>query len=561
MGTSYDRREFLRKGAASLGAAAAAGLSGSLLEACSSTPSSKGGSKTTTTLSASGVTDHKRPRQGGSLTIGTWSEVNGLSPPTARWDATGYLYGNALFDTLVQIGADGKAHPYLARSFSPNADYTVWTFELRPGIKFHNGEDCNAGAVANSLNASRTGLVTAQSLKPVEKIVAVGESTVRITLNQPWPAFPSYLAGQIGYICAPAMLASANQGALNPIGTGPFLFESWEPNVHLTAKKNPSYWQPKYPYLDSITFKPVADNTAREDALLAGSINLMHCQAPRSIRPFFGNSKYQVILGELPPRAEPDVDFILLNLQAPPLNDRQLRQALAMAVDTTALRETYGDNLTTLVSGPFVPGEIWYTHTNYPTYNPAEAKRIVESYQKRTGDSAPAIKLTTITGPQYAQVAQIVQQGWEAAGVKTTVAQEDFTSFVTNSVLGNFQACTYEQFGATDPDQNYIWWSTDTVAKVGAVSLNMARNSDLRIQKALDKGRQSTDLAVRARAYQDVSKYLAEDLPYLWMGRTYWAAVCQSDVVGVTNQVMPDGTKSIGFNNGAFLVHELAFTS
>lgn len=494
------------------------------------------------------------------MTIGTWSEVNGLSPPTARWDATGYLYGNALFDTLIQIGADGRVHPYLASAFSHNAANTIWTFEIRKDVVFHNGEACDAQAVANSLNAAKEGFVTALAMKPVEKIEAIGDRNVKITLSQPWPAFASYLAGQLGYICAPAMLKSANQGALNPIGTGPYLFVDWEPNSHLNTKRNPHYWRSGYPYLDELNFKPLPDNTERADALLAHTINVMHCQAPRTIKPFFGNKSFQVIRGTLPPRAESDCDFIMLNLDSPPLGDVTLRKALAMAIDRTVYRETYGDDLITPITGPFIPGEVWYTATGYPKYDPKQAKKLVEEYKKKSGNANPEIKLTTITGPQYAEICEIVQQEWEGIGVKTTVGSVDFTAFVTDSVVGDFQACTYEQFGATDPDQNYIWWSTDTYAPVGQVSLNMARNRDSRIQKYLNIGRESTDLDVRADAYKQVSKYLADDLPYLWLGKTYWAAVAGKDVTGVNGQLLPGDVKSIGFNNGAFLVHQLAFT-
>ena len=561
MSGTYDRRTFLKRGAEGLAAAATLGLGGGLLEACSSGSSVSGAKGPGTTLGPSGVTDHRRPKPGGAMTIGTWSEVNGLSPPTARWDATGYLYGNALFDTLVQIGADGKPYPYLARSFSANPDSSTWTFELRPGVEFHNGQVCDAAAVVGSLEAVRGGLVTAQSLKPVDKIEAVGQWTVRVTLSQPWPAFPSYLAGQLGYICAPAMLSEPNQGALKPIGTGPFVFEDWEPSNHLSAKKNPRYWQKGYPYLDAITFKPLPDNTEREDALLSASINLMHCQAPRTIAQFFGNHKFQVIRGNLPPRAEPDVDFIMLNLDAPPLDDPLIRRALAMSINKDQLRATFGDNLTTIVSGPFVPGELWYTKTSYPNFDVRGAKALVAEYKKKSGNDHPAVKLTTITGPQYQQVVALVQSNWTAIGVETTVAQIDFTSFLTDAVVGTYQACTFEQFGATDPDQNYVWWSTDTYAKIGSVSLNMARNRDARIQKALNLGRSSTDIHQRAEAYQDVSKYLAEDLPYLWLGETYWAAVAAADVVGVTGQILPGKVPSIGFDDGAFLVHQLAFTN
>lgn len=555
MSTRYDRRDFLSKGARGAAAVAALGAGGSLLEAC-------GGSKgatSTTGAAPSGVTDHKKPKRGGAMAVGTWSEVNGLSPPTARWDATGYLYGNALFDTLVQIGADGKPHPYLAQSFTSNPDFTKWTFTLRPGVEFHSGEPLDAAAVVNSLEAVRTGIVTSQTMKPIESMKATGKLTLEIDVNVPWPAFPSYLSGQIGYICSPKMLASSQQGATKPIGTGPYLFGSWEPGNHLTTTRNPRYWQKGRPYLDTLTFKPLLDNTTRAQSLESGVIDVMHCQAPQTIKPFFTNDKFQVILGKLPPRAEPDVDFIMLNLDNPLLADKTVRQALAMAINRDVLRESYGADLVETVSGPFTPGEVWYAPTGYPAYDTTSAKKLISTYTARTGQK-PTIKLTTIEGPQYLEVASVIQQQWQAIGVTTTVGQVDFTEFVTNAVVGAYEACTFEQFGATDPDQNYIWWSTDTYGKIGAVSLNMARNQDSRIQAALDKGRSSTNLQERAEQYQAVSKYLAEDLPYLWLDKTYWTAVTASDVVGVTDQVLPGNVPGIGFNNGAFLVQSLAFT-
>ncbi len=225
-----------------------------MLEACgassssgtSSTPGATDANGTPLQLLA-GPIDSNKARPGGSLAIGTWSEVNALSPPQARWDSTGYLYGNALFDTLVQIGADGLAHPHLAKSVTPNADHTSFSILLRPGLVFHSGAPCDAAAVVNSLEAVVHGYITGQSLKPITSITSKGTDTVVVNASEPWPAFPSYLAGQLGYICSPKMLASANQGATTPDGTGPFSLVDWTPSSHLIAKRNPRYWQKSPP--------------------------------------------------------------------------------------------------------------------------------------------------------------------------------------------------------------------------------------------------------------------------------------------------------------------------
>lgn len=566
MSKTYDRRGFLARGLQGAAALGGIGLAGGALEACGS--SGKGPSVPVTTnangtasQALAGPIDTRTPKKGGTMTIGTWSEVNGLSPPQARWDSTGYLYGNALFDTLVQIGADGLPHPYLAQSVTPNADHTAFTIGLRPGVTFHSGAPCDASAVANSLEAIVHGYITGQSVKPITSIKTQGTDTVIVNVDEPWPAFPSYLAGQLGYICSPKMLASTNQGATTPDGTGPYSLVDWVPNSHLTAARNPNYWQKGYPYLDQITFKPIIDNQARESALKAGSVQAFHCQYPVTIKDFFGDKSYQVILGKLPPRAEPDVDFIMLNVAKPPLDDLEVRQALAMAINKTDLLDTYGAKITVPVSGPFQPGSIWYTPTSYPSYNPTAAKRLIDKYKATHGNQPPTINLTTIVGPAYATVVEIVQANWQKIGVNCQVGQVEFAQFLTNTVIGDYQAATFEQFGATDPDQNYIWWSTDTYAPPGQVSLNIARNRDPVIQTALNKGRTSTVLSDRIAAYQDVARRLADDLPYLWTGKTFWALLAKEGTAGYTGQKLPDGATSIGFANGAFLVHQLGYTS
>ncbi len=124
-------------------------------------------------------------------------------------------------------------------------------------------------------------------------------------------------------------------------------------------------------------------------------------------------------------------------------------------------------------------------------------------------------------------------------------------------VLGSYQAVTFQQFSATNPDQNYVWWSTTTWGKTGSISLNLARNYDTAIETALQQGRRSADQATRVAAYQEVAKRLAEDLPYLWLGDTLWAGISAPEVAGLADQTLPDGSAGLGFSDGVFLLHPL----
>jgi ABC-type transport system substrate-binding protein len=539
-----DRREFLGKSLGGLAGATLLGAGGgALLDACS-TNNPPGGSRAQTS------------KYGGTLTMATWSEDNSLSPATAQFDSTGYLYANAIFDSLTQIGADGKAHPYLAKSVTPNADYTTWTIEMRPGIQFHDGTHCDGAAVKMSLDAVLSGLVTAIALKPVKGVRLVDSMTVAIDMHEPWVPFPAYLASQLGYIASPSMLKSPNQGARNPIGTGPFIFQEWVANDHLTVKKNHHYWQPAYPYLDKLIFKPVADPAARELALKSGSVQLIHSNYPGTVAAFQHDSRYTVTRGTPPPGSEPAADFLMLNCGKAPLDDQALRRALVQAIDPSVLASSYGFDLMTPLTGPFPPDSVYYTKGQYPTHDAAAAKAGVSGYAAKHG-GPPTINVGTITGPEYASVVAVVRQQWAAAGVNVTTSQIETSSFITSAVLGNYQALTFQQFGATDPDQNYVWWSTETLGPPGSVSLNFARNNDPTIQKNLQIGRTNPDQQARIDAYKTVGERFSIDCPYIWLGETVWCAVGLPNVAGLTGQILPDGSQSIGFSDGSFLVSQL----
>jgi len=428
--------------------------------------------------------------------------------------------------------------------------------KMRPGVMFHNKQPCDAAAVAKSIDAVRSGYITSEAIKPIDNVTVTDPLTLEIHMSQPWIPFAAYLASQLGYICAPEMLDSTGQGADNPIGTGPFIFRQWVPGDHLTVTKNPHYWQKGFPYLDEITFRPIPENGTRDTAMEAGTIQIMHTQAPQSVATFLHRPGFTTIEGIEPPGSEPDIDFIMFNCDTPPTNNPDVRRALVLATNPVPLKETYGANITEIVNGPFQAGSAYYCDTAYPAYNPREARALVSKYEHDTGGPL-TVSLDTITGSTYTEIISILQSQWGAVGINVDTGQIGFSTFLLEAVLGRFEAATFEQFSATDPDQNYVWWSTQTLGPDGGVSLNIARNNNPVIQAALETGRQSAVQEERVTAYQTVAKQLAIDLPYLWLAKTIWAAVTLPYVEGVATQTLPGGIPGIGFDDGSFLVHQI----
>jgi peptide/nickel transport system substrate-binding protein len=481
------------------------------------------------------------------------AEESGFDPTQARFDEVGVMYARTVFDPLTIILANGDWGPYLAESVIPNSEYTAWTVTLRPNVVFHDGTPCNGAALLTNFVAQSKSLLTGVVLSPtLVSITQTGPLAVTITFKEPWVPFPFYLAGgiggQIAYIAAPSMLSNPD-GTSHPVGTGPFVFKEWVPNDHFTATANPNYWRKGMPYLSQITYKPIPDESARAEALKSGTIDLMITDTPQIITQFRGNHSYAYIDDSTHVAGEPDMNCVQLNCLAKPFNDPNVRLAAAMAVNRQQYAKVIDEGVLPVSNGLFVPGSPYYSSTKYPKYNPSQAAKLVKAAEKTAGGPI-SFSYGSTNSPAAIRAAQYLEQAWGQVGmqVKTNIVQQNDT--INNALAGKYQALGWRQFGAVDPDLNYIFWSTTTVSS-GALSINMARNADPTIEKALLTGRSETDKSVRETAYQTVNKRLALDLPYLWTDRAVWAVIGDTNVQNFNNPTAPNGQMAFGMIGGS----------
>ncbi|MGD0747090.1 MAG: ABC transporter substrate-binding protein [Acidimicrobiales bacterium] len=544
MVSRFDRRTLLAGGAA-----AAAGFAGAsalgmgwdeIVGATTNGPGRNGVTKAT-------------PKRGGSLVFGVDAEEQGFDPTQAQFDEVGVMYARTVFDPLTIILTNGDWAPYLAQSVVPNSSYTAWTITLRPNVVFHDGTPCNGAALLTNLRAQSKSLLNGVVINPtLLSIAQTGPLAVTITFKSPWVPFPYYLAGgiggQIAYVVAPSMLASKT-GTSNPVGTGPFVFKEWIPNDHFTATANPHYWRPGLPYLSQITFKPIPDESARSEALESGTIDLMVTDTTQIINQYRGNHSYSYIDDSTHVAGEPDMNCVQLNCLAPPFNDANVRLAAAMAINRRQYAQVIDEGVLPVSTGLFVPGSPYYSTTPYPAYDPSRAAALVKQIEKKTGGPI-SFTLGNTNGPVSVRQQAYLQQAWQSVGfhVKTPLIEQN--AFINNALAGEYQALNWRQFGAVDPDLNYIFWSTTTVSS-GSLSINMARNADPTIETALLAGRSSTEPSVRQAAYKTVNKRLAVDLPYLWLDRAVWAVIGDPTVQNFNNPTTPQGQPAFGMIGGS----------
>lgn len=542
MASKFDRRTLLAGGAA-----AAAGFAGA------SALGWDGAVGAVTNGPGRNGVSTKTPKRGGSLVFGVDAEESGFDPTQARFDEVGVMYARTVFDPLTIILENGDWAPYLAQSVVPNAGYTSWTITLRPNLVFHDGTPCNGAALVTNLVAQSKSLLTGIVLSPtLISITQTGPLAATISFKSAWIPFPYYLAGgiggQIAYIAAPSMLSNPN-GTTHPVGTGPFVFKEWVPNDHFTATANPNYWRKGMPYLSSITYKPIPDEEARAEALKSGTIDLMITDTPQIITQFRGNKSYSYIDDSTHVAGEPDMNCVQLNCLAKPFNNANVRLAAAQAINRKQYAQVIDEGVLPVSNGLFVPGSPYYSPTPYPKYNPSNAKKLVSAAAKANGGPI-SFTYGSTNSPAALRAAQYLEQAWKAVGfqVSTNIVQQNDT--INNALAGKYQALGWRQFGAVDPDLNYIFWSTTTVSS-GALSINMARNSDPAIETALQAGRQSSEKSVREAAYKTVNKRLAIDLPYLWTDRAVWAVVGNPNVQNFNNPTTPQGQAAFGMIGGS----------
>lgn len=516
----------------------------------SSTPTAAPGSNDTALGSADTTPDLVKssagtPKPGGTLVYGLEAETDGWDPTQSRWATAGTQVALTIFDPLVALDKDLKPKPYLAESLTPNADYTDWDIKLRPNIKFHNGQPLDSAALVKFVTALKASPLIATAAKPIESVKAVDDLTVRLHMTEKWATFPYTLTAQVGMVPAPAQLDDKESGTRKPVGTGPFTFASWTPDNQLKVTKNPSYWRAGLPYLDNITFKPIPDENSRYNSLKSKDILIDVTSSEITAQRMVADAKAgEVQLARS--TGDNDATMVLLNTTAAPFDDLRIRQALAYATDRKALVEATNTDPALIADNLYTETSPWHAPNGFPQYDLEKAKALVKAYNAEKGPASFVFGSTT--DPDTLKAVQTLAAMWEQAGIEAKIQSTEQATYITNTVIGKFQAQVWRQFGAADPDSNYGWWISDDA--VGSVTLNMARYQDPQIDQALRAGRATTDTAARKQAYATVQQRQAIGLPYIWLTHLRWTMAADNSLRNIQGMPLPDGSMSAGLTGG-----------
>jgi peptide/nickel transport system substrate-binding protein len=496
------------------------------------------------------------PTPGGKVIMGIEADTSSPWMPAEMLCAIScHQLIKSVFDPMVVPNEDGTWSPYLLESLTPNDDFTVWTMKVRDGVTFHDNTPLDGAALADNMTRFKNGFLTGAYFSNVETIAVnpTDPMAVDMTMKTSWPSFPQVLLiGAINYVASPTWMAAADANAelkAKPVGTGPFVFADYKPNEHFKATKNPNYWNQPYPYLDEIEFRPIPDALNRRDALLSGSIDLLHSDNGEVIQGFRDNSDY--VQEEIDNNAEVGYTLLHVTQTLPdgtpsPLQDQRVRCGLAYAWDEPTVNATISQNVFPIANGPFAPETPGHLDdTGYPQQQDMDrAKELIAEY-KAENPGPLNLSLATTQDETNLTVAQFQKQWWEEAGVDSvTLDQIDQGNYILTALLGNFQVFQWRNHSGFDLDNQYIWWHSASAVPVGELALNFGRIKDPQIDQLLDQNRSETDPAKKQEYAEEVNRIFAEQCYNLWGTWDIWGIAHKPTVHGVENFELPDGSTS-----------------
>ncbi len=215
-------------------------------------------------------------KYGGTLKLTLWASPSGTGGLPWEIFANDFLSSFTIIEPLIHVDSEGNIHPCLAESYQVADDLTSITFNLRKGVKFHDGTDFNAQAAKWNMDHT----IASMSQPYWKSVDIIDDYTIRLNLNQWANTILTGLDSTATWMVSPTAYEKNGEDWMrnNPVGTGPFKFVSFERDVSYKAKRNPDYWIKDLPYLDEIEILYVADPLTQKAVLQAGETDILQVE-------------------------------------------------------------------------------------------------------------------------------------------------------------------------------------------------------------------------------------------------------------------------------------------
>ncbi|MDD4096778.1 MAG: ABC transporter substrate-binding protein [Oscillospiraceae bacterium] len=357
---------------------------------------------------------------GGEVVIGITQEPGLFDPHTAVAAGDEEILFN-IFEGLVKCAPSGELIPALATEYTISEDAMTYTFTIRSGVVFHNGEPLTPEDVVYSISRAAgldSGTPLISELAGIRAVEISGDDEVLVLLDAPDAELLPFLTVAI----IPRFVSDIND---TPIGTGPFKFSSYRVCESVVLVRNNAYWQSGIPYLDKVTFRITADMNTAFMQLRSGSIDIFPYLDPEKANQL--RSDFQILSGE-----SNMVHVFALNNREAPFDDPKVREALNYAVDRTELIRLLMDGEgTPIFSGMSPAMGPYYNESldNFFPYDPERAKILLAEAGYPEGFEA------TVTVPSnyqhHVNAATVIADQLSRVGIDLSIITVDWATWLS----------------------------------------------------------------------------------------------------------------------------------
>ena len=474
----------------------------------------------------------------GTLVVGLVAEPVNLDPAQVT-DLNSNRVGRRVVETLVTFPDEStQVVPGLAESWTISKDGLQYTFKLRSGIKFHDATPLTAEAVKFSIERQINPEHPAHKLGKypfanfffgnVKAVEVLSDERVAFLLKEPRASFLAILtAGAASIVSPTAVMKSGPDYPLQPVGTGPFKFGSWDRGQRVVLEKNPAYW--KFPVkLDRVIYRPIVEDQARLTELLTGSLDVIVGVPPDFVGQLESGGKVGVLK-----QVGAHVWYLGINNQKKPFDDKRVRQALNYAVNKDAIVRDVLKGTGTPSRGPVLPNT-WAADATlkaYP-YDPARAKKLLAEAGYPNGFSTTLWVPESGSGMQSpVAMSTVMQSNLKAVGVNVVLQTMEWGAF-----LAKLRTKEQELFalswmaGTEDPDM--VMYPLLHSSQWTPNGPNRALYKNPKFDDLLQQARLTTDQARRASLYKEAQRILVDDAPWVFVDHEIQIAAVARRVQG-----------------------------
>ncbi len=489
-------------------------------------------------LAVSGLAFGANKSPKGQIVVGQLGDVETLNPLLSEENA-GTMILNGIFSQLIRVDEKGNFVPDLATQVPTvqnggiSKDGLVYTFHLRKGVKFHDGQPLTAEDVKftwEMLMNDKVQVVSRDGFDKIKKFEILDPYTVRMTLDQPYAPFlvtwaqtagdivPKHILGKL----KPEEITKGGDFSRHPIGSGPFKLKEWKEASYIIIEANKDYFG-KGPYLEKVIFKVVPDTNTLLTQVKTGEVDVVNNIQPKQYVQIKDDPRLNVQLN--PASIYLHITF---NLKNPIFQDKRVRQALSYALPRDLIVKSILNGIGQPAAGSTSPVLWAYDKTIKPyPYDLKKANELLDEAGWKMGSDGIRVKdgkplsfeiSTNSENQTRLQIEQVAQQEWKKIGVDLKIKNYEATTLF-GDVLEQmkFDTIMFAWVTGSDPDEFTLYHSSQIPTPDHQVGQNYSSYKNPEMDKLLEEGQKTTDIRKRKEIYSKIQKIYAEDQPMLYV--------------------------------------------